>query len=276
MANPYPSHRTEDITSYMTSIENIELITPEREKELAEQIHGDDPCLRELATEELVCANLRLVVKIAHDFKRYGLTFDDLVAEGNVGLMIAAGKFDPSKGAKFSCYAAWWIKQSMRKAIAQQTRTIRIPGQAAQKMLHVEKARNEFESTHQRLPSDEEVAGMTGYAQRFIESLNYVATTTYSLDETVKDGSETSFEEMIASKSDTTVKKAAEEEQLDNLRQLLFSLSDRERVLITYHFGLEGTILNERLIAQETGITTKEQQDVLSGVYDKLRASLTV
>lgn len=276
MANPYPSHRTEDITSYMTSIENIELITPEREKELAEQIHGDDPRLRELATEELVCANLRLVVKIAHDFKRYGLTFDDLVAEGNVGLIIAAGKFDPSKGAKFSCYAAWWIKQSMRKAIAQQTRTIRIPGQAAQKMLHVEKARNKFENTHQRLPSDEEVADMTGYAQRFIESLNYVATTTYSLDETVKDGSETTFEEMIASKSDTTVKKAAEEEQLDNLRQLLFRLSDRERVLITYHFGLEGTILNERLIAQETGITTKEQQDVLSGVYDKLRASLTV
>lgn len=276
MANPYPSHRTEDITSYMTSIENIELITPEREKELAEQIHGDDPCLRELATEELVCANLRLVVKIAHDFKRYGLTFDDLVAEGNVGLIIAAGKFDPSKGAKFSCYAAWWIKQSMRKAIAQQTRTIRIPGQAAQKMLHVEKARNKFENAHQRLPSDEEVADMTGYAQRFIESLNYVATTTYSLDETVKDGSETTFEEMIASKSDTTVKKAAEEEQLDNLRQLLFRLSDRERVLITYHFGLEGTILNERLIAQETGITTKEQQDVLSGIYDKLRASLTV
>jgi len=276
MANPYPSHRTEDITSYMTSIENIELITPEREKELAEQIHGDDPRLRELATEELVCANLRLVVKIAHDFKRYGLTFDDLVAEGNVGLMIAAGKFDPSKGAKFSCYAAWWIKQSMRKAIAQQTRTIRIPGQAAQKMLHVEKARNEFENTHQRLPSDEEVADMTGYAQRFIESLNYVATTTYSLDETVKDGSETTFEEMIASKSDTTAKKAAEEEQLDNLRQLLCRLSDRERLLITYHFGLEGTILNERLIAQETGITTKEQQDVLSGIYDKLRASLTV
>ena len=276
MANPYPSHRTEDITSYMTSIENIELITPEREKELAEQIHGDDPRLRELATEELVCANLRLVVKIAHDFKRYGLTFDDLVAEGNVGLMIAAGKFDPSKGAKFSCYAAWWIKQSMRKAIAQQTRTIRIPGQAAQKMLHVEKARNKFENAHQRLPSDEEVADMTGYAQRFIESLNYVATTTYSLDETVKDGSETTFEEMIASKADTTVKKAAEEEQLDNLRQLLCRLSDRERLLITYHFGLEGTILNERLIAQETGITTKEQQDVLSGIYDKLRASLTV
>lgn len=276
MANPYPSHRTEDITSYMTSIENIELITPEREKELAEQIHGDDPCLRELATEELVCANLRLVVKIAHDFKRYGLTFDDLVAEGNVGLIIAAGKFDPSKGAKFSCYAAWWIKQSMRKAIAQQTRTIRIPGQAAQKMLHVEKARNKFENTHQRLPSDEEVADMTGYAQKFIESLNYVATTTYSLDETVKDGSETIFEEMIASKPDTTAKKAAEEEQLDTLRQLLFRLSDRERVLITYHFGLEGTILNERLIAQETGITTKEQQDVLSGIYDKLRASLTV
>jgi len=260
----------------MTSIENIELITPEREKELAEQIHGDDPRLRELATEELVCANLRLVVKIAHDFKRYGLTFDDLVAEGNVGLMIAAGKFDPSKGAKFSCYAAWWIKQSMRKAIAQQTRTIRIPGQAAQKMLHVEKARNKFENAHQRLPSDEEVADMTGYAQRFIESLNYVATTTYSLDETVKDGSETTFEEMIASKSDTTAKKAAEEEQLDNLRQLLCRLSDRERLLITYHFGLEGTVLNERLIAQETGITTKEQQDVLSGIYDKLRASLTV
>ena len=276
MANPYPSHRTEDITSYMTSIENIELITPEREKELAEQIHSDDPRLRELATEELVCANLRLVVKIAHDFKRYGLTFDDLVAEGNVGLIIAAGKFDPSKGAKFSCYAAWWIKQSMRKAIAQQTRTIRIPGQAAQKMLHVEKARNKFENTHQRLPSDEEVADMTGYAKRFIESLNYVATTTYSLDETVKDGSETTFEGMIASKSDTTVKKAAEEEQLDNLRQLLSRLSDRERMLITYHFGLEGTILNERLIAQETGITTKEQQDVLSGIYDKLRASLTV
>ena len=125
--------RTENITSYMRDIKQIPLINRDKEAELSAMIHSDDDMQVLAARNELVCSNLRLVVKIAHDFKQYRLPFDDLVAEGNIGLIRAAEKFDPGKGAKFSCYAAWWIKQAMRKAIANQTRTIRVPGQCAQK-----------------------------------------------------------------------------------------------------------------------------------------------
>ena len=100
---------------YMHDIGDIPLVTVEEEAELAARIKRGDKA----ALNQLVRANLRLVVKIAHDFKSIGLPLQDLISEGNIGLMRAAEKFDPAKGAKFSSYAAWWIKQNMRRALAE-------------------------------------------------------------------------------------------------------------------------------------------------------------
>ena len=126
---------------YMQDIGQISLVTKEQEVELAAHIHGDDEFAYDEARSTLIQANLRLVVKIAHDFKGLGLPLLDLISEGNIGLMRAVEKFDPAKGAKFSSYAAWWIKQSMRRALANQSRTIRIPVQSAGKINKIKSVR---------------------------------------------------------------------------------------------------------------------------------------
>ncbi|MFA6292324.1 MAG: sigma-70 family RNA polymerase sigma factor, partial [Victivallales bacterium] len=152
VAAPRPSKReaSQDDTSslskndtmkvYMQDIGQISLVTKEEEVELAAKIHGTDMKLKEEARATLIKANLRLVVKIAHDFKGLGLPLLDLISEGNIGLMRAVEKFDPAKGAKFSSYAAWWIKQSMRRALANQSKTIRIPVQSAGKINKIKSA----------------------------------------------------------------------------------------------------------------------------------------
>lgn len=266
--------RTENISSYMRDIKQIPLIDRKREAELSAKVHSSDECQVLDARNELVCSNLRLVVKIAHDFKQYRLPFDDLVAEGNIGLIRAAEKFDPEKGAKFSCYAAWWIKQAMRKAIANQTRTIRVPGQCAQKLIHLDKARRQFFSEHQRQPTIEELAAMTGYSEKSVLGLSRAATETYSIDDVVRTDSDTTFGEMLPEESEDQHKEAADEEQIMHMRRLLFNLSDREQVVITYKFGLNGQTLDDSVICQETGLTRKQLALYVVRTLRKLRSML--
>ncbi|NCC66519.1 MAG: sigma-70 family RNA polymerase sigma factor [Spirochaetia bacterium] len=143
---------------YMQDIGQISLVTKEEEVDLAAKIHGTDPKAHEEARATLIQANLRLVVKIAHDFKGLGLPLLDLISEGNIGLMRAGEKFDPAKGAKFSSYAAWWIKQSMRRALANQSRTIRIPVQSAGKINKIKSVRMKLTEELGREPTDAEIA----------------------------------------------------------------------------------------------------------------------
>ena len=126
---------------YMQNISKYSLVTPAEEGELAIKIAQGDAEAR----LKLIRSNLRLVVKIAHDFKGLGLPLLDLISEGNIGLMRAVEKFDPTKGAKLSSYAAWWIKQSMRRALANQARTSRIPVQSASKISKIQAAGRKVE-----------------------------------------------------------------------------------------------------------------------------------
>ena len=126
--------KKDSLKTYMENISRYPLVSVEDEVRLAAMIHGSDPVLKKQAADTLINSNLRLVVKIAHDFKGIGLPLMDLISEGNIGLMRSVEKFDPALGAKFSSYAAWWIKQSMHRALSNQTRTIRIPVQTGAKI----------------------------------------------------------------------------------------------------------------------------------------------
>jgi RNA polymerase primary sigma factor len=152
------SPRRDTLQLYLREIGQVKLLTPEEEITLARRIRGGD----KLAREEMIKANLRLVVKIAHDYEDLGLPLLDLINEGNIGLMKGVERFDPRKGAKLSTYASWWIKQSMKRALANQSRTIRLPVHAVDKVASIRRAEMRLHEILEREPTDEEVANEVG------------------------------------------------------------------------------------------------------------------
>jgi len=143
---------------YLKEISKTSLLTREQEVELAERIQAGD----ETAREHMIKANLRLVVKIAKDYSNYGLPLVDLISEGNMGLMKAVERFDPEKGGKLSTYAAWWIKQSIKRALANQSKTIRLPVHMVDKIARMRRVSVILTEELGREPSTEELAEELG------------------------------------------------------------------------------------------------------------------
>src|SRR6201991_2343785 len=148
------------IKIYLREIGKTDLLTPQQEVELAERIKKGDQAAR----QQMIKANLRLVVKIAHDYASYGLPLLDLISEGNIGLMKAVERFDPKKGGKLSTYAAWWIKQSIKRALANQSKTIPLPVHLVDKIARMRRIAMQLTEEFGREPTDEELGeelGMT-------------------------------------------------------------------------------------------------------------------
>src|SRR5213596_2986591 len=139
---------------YLQEIGRIPLLTPQQEIEIAGKIKKGDAKAR----ERMINSNLRLVVTIAHDYANLGLPLLDLISEGNIGLTKAVERFDPAKGAKLSTYAAWWIKQSIKRALANQSKTIRLPVHVTHKVAHIRRSAIKLRETLEREATDEEVA----------------------------------------------------------------------------------------------------------------------
>ena len=229
--------RSDTMKVYMQDIGKIPLVTPEDEVRLAEEIKQGS----EEARRKLIRSNLRLVVKIAHDFKGLGLPLLDLISEGNIGLMKAVEKFDPSKGAKFSSYAAWWIKQAMRRALANQSRTIRIPVQSAGKINRIKLARTELNDRLGREPTDAEIAEQLDVSRRTVAGLKSAELRSVSLSDPLQAGEESRFEEIIADLSAPTPDQLlGRTESLERLRELVLQLDEREATVLRLRFGLDG------------------------------------
>src|SRR5438874_10553773 len=142
------------IKIYLREIGQIPLLTPQQEIELAAKIKKGDREARAL----MIRSNLRLVVKIAHDYANLGLPLLDLISEGNIGLMKAVERFEPAKGGKLSTYGAWWIKQSIKRALANQSKTIRLPAHKVDKISKMHRAARRLQELFGREPTDEELA----------------------------------------------------------------------------------------------------------------------
>src|SRR5215471_9305979 len=152
-----PAHRQEagdTLQLYLREIGQVKLLTPEEEIILAKRIKRGD----EKAREQMIKANLRLVVKIARDYEGQGLPLLDLINEGNIGLMKGVERFDPSKGAKLSTYASWWIKQAIKRALSNQSKTIRLPDHVVDKLANIRRAEVKLHEILDRDPTDEELA----------------------------------------------------------------------------------------------------------------------
>ena len=268
--------KNDTMKTYMNEIGQISLVSKEQEVDLAAKIHGFDNSEHDEARKTLIKANLRLVVKIAHDFKGLGLPLLDLISEGNIGLMRAVEKFDPAKGAKFSSYAAWWIKQSMRRALANQSRIIRIPVQSAGKINKIKSIRSKLTEKLGREPTDAEIAKDLDFSERTVAGLRLADLRTFSLHDPIQQGEDGEFQDIIPDRGAQTPDRILSDvESVSRLVELLSELDKRERMILKMRFGLDGTppkTLED--VSREIGRTRERVRQIQNQALTKLRELL--
>ncbi len=181
------------IKIYLREIGRIPLLTPEDEIRLAARIKVGD----QEARGQMIRANLRLVVKIAHDYSNLGLPLLDLISEGNIGLMKAVERFDPEKGGKLSTYAAWWIKQSIKRSLANQSKTIRLPVHLVDKISKIRRVSLQMSEELGREPTDDELAEEIGLSAAKVAQLKTVSIRPASLDAPISEDDSTEFGEIV-------------------------------------------------------------------------------
>src|SRR6201984_2565161 len=209
-----PENSDADIRIYLREIGQTPLLTPQEEIDLAARIKKGD---REAATL-MIKANLRLVVKIARDYTNLGLPTWDLISEGNIGLVKAVERFDPAMGAKLSTYAAWWIKQSIKRALANQSKTIRLPVHLVDKIAKVRRVSLQMSDELGREPTDEELGEEIGIASRKVAKLKSLGIRPVSLDAVVGDEDSAEFSELIGDEDAETPFESLRDKNL--LRQM--------------------------------------------------------
>ncbi len=233
---------------YLREISQIPLLRREEEVELAHRIQKGDAAAR----QKMIQANLRLVVKIAHDYSTSGLPLLDLISEGNIGLMKAVDRFDPSKGGKLSTYAAWWIKQSIKRALANQSKTIRLPVHLVDKIARMRRVAIRLAEEFGREPTDDELANEMGIAASRVGELRTIAIQPASLNASVgEEEGGTSLGELVKDENAIDPSSIMQSENLKKtVMELLPALDARERKILALRFGLEG---NEEMTLEEIG-----------------------
>jgi RNA polymerase primary sigma factor len=210
----------------------------EEERALARRIADGDTEARDVLIE----ANLRLVVAMARRYQGLGLSFPDLVQEGTVGLIQAVDRFDWRRGRRFSTYAAWWIRQAIRRALTNDSRTIRLPSRLVAKQLATRRAAATLEAGLGRAATTDEIAAATGFDAAAIEGVEGVPLATASLNETV--GNDDGGAQLLDLLADATAvdpgDEAEEAARAEAVRAAVAELREREREIVESHFGLEG------------------------------------
>ena len=222
---------------YLREIGQYALLTPDDEIRLAARIHKGD----KKARQQMISANLRLVVKIARDYANLGLPLMDLISEGNIGLMKAVERFDPAKGGKLSTYAAWWIKQSIKRALANQSKTIRLPVHLVDKISKIRRVATKMSEELGREPSDDELGEEIGMSAAKIAMLKSAAIRPASLDAPIGDDDSTEFGEIVGDADAQNPFELLRDKDLrEEVDDLLAVLDNRERKIIESRFGLSG------------------------------------
>jgi RNA polymerase primary sigma factor len=259
---------------YLREAVETPLLTVREEIELARRVQSGD----EAAREHMIKANLRLVVKIAREYEDYGLPLLDLINEGNIGLMRAVERFDPTKGAKLSTYAAWWIKQSIKRALSNQSKAIRLPIHLVQQIAQLRRAENQFEAKHGHPPRDSELAVELGATEDEIAHWRESALVgTTSIDANL--GNDTDSGRVADVISDDNAKmpwaSVSEETNAELVRELLVTLNGREQKILRERFALDGgepRTLEE--IGTDFGLTRERIRQLEAAALKKLRDRL--
>jgi len=260
------------IKIYLREIGQIPLLTPEQEIDLAAKIKRGDLQARAL----MIKSNLRLVVKIAHDYANLGLPLLDLISEGNIGLMKAVERFDPAKGGKLSTYAAWWIKQSIKRALANQSKTIRLPVHLVDKISKIRRVSMQMSEELGREPTDDELAEEIGMSTAKVSQLKTVAIRPASLDAPISDDDTTEFGEIVGDEEAMNPFQMLEDKNLRaEISDLIAVLDEREKKIIFSRFGLDGgkpKTLEE--VGKKFGVTRERIRQLQNIALSKLRRAL--
>jgi RNA polymerase primary sigma factor len=231
------NRESQSLDKYLSEIGRLSLITSEDEVVYAKRIREGD----QVALEKLVNANLRFVVSVAKQYQGNGLTLGDLINEGNVGLVKAAMRFDETRGFKFISYAVWWIRQSIMQALAEQSRTVRIPMNRVGTLNRVNRAFAELEQKFQREPSNEELAEMLKVSPDEIDHTLKMGTRQVSLHAPFLNGEENGLLDTIEDDSSIPPDSGLMNDSLRaEVRRSLSTLTERESDIIQLYFGLNG------------------------------------
>jgi len=263
---------TDTLKKFIQEISQFPLLTIEEEKRCAKAIHGKNVKKRNAALDTLINSNLRLVVKIAHDFKGYGLPLMDMISDGCTGLTKAAERFDTKHGAKFSSYAAWWIRQAICRGIAKSGRTIRIPVQTQRSLSLLNRAISATTAQFKREPTVSELAAETGFSIAKINRLLADKMVVVSLQDPITTGEEGALEELVADPNAATpAEEMDENDKYIRLQECISRLSQRERDILHMRY-MKNMTLEE--ISVIIGRTRERVRQIQKAAQKKLRLML--
>jgi len=257
------------IKLYLREIGLVKLLTPQEEIVLAARIKKGD----KKAREHMIKANLRLVVKIARDYEGIGLPLLDLISEGNIGLMKAVERFDPKKGGKLSTYGSWWIKQSIKRALANQSKTIRLPVHMVDKISRMRRIALRLQEEFGREPTDEEIGEQLGITGSRVSQMRMAAVRPASLDAPIGDDDSNNFGEVVEDENaDTPYEQLEEKTVTGMLQEMVKTLDPREATILRFRFGLDGG--NEKTledVGKKFGVTRERVRQIQNIALRKMR-----
>lgn len=265
---------TEEMTGplqiYLNEIGQIPLLTEEEERNLGERSASGDTSARQRLAE----GNLRLVVSIAKHYTGRGMPIMDLIQEGNIGLMHAAEKYDYKKENRFSTYASWWIKESMQRAIDQQSREIRVPVHVAENMKRVQKTARELQQDLGRDPTPEEIARKMGdKTEAEVSNIISYLQNPVSLETPVGEDGENSLGDMMEDRTEPTPEEALDIlARKEEVQELLEGLTEKERQVLSLRYGLkDGKPQTLEEIGSVLGVTRERVRQIENRAMEKLR-----
>lgn len=261
---------TGTLDKYLSDIAKESLLTTEEEVELAQRIKAGD----RTALEKLVKANLRFVVSVAKQYQNQGLSLQDLINEGNLGLVKAAQRFDETRGFKFISYAVWWIRQSILQAVAEQARIIRLPMNQVGALARVKKAVSLLEQKLERRPSIKEIADAVDLPEDKVDQLLSLNSRAVSTDAPIDDQDDTNFLDIYVAEDETQTDAVVERESTSRaIRRSLDMLNEKERTIVCMYFGL-GTTREYSLeeIAMKLNISRERTRQIRDRALKRLRS----
>ncbi|MBM3438211.1 MAG: RNA polymerase sigma factor RpoD/SigA [Bacteroidetes bacterium] len=271
ISKQFTNRENKSLDKYLNEISKVPMIDAQEEVELARRIREGD----QAALEKLVNANLRFVVSVSKQYQNQGLTLGDLINEGNMGLIKAAKRFDETRGFKFISYAVWWIRQSILQALADQSRIVRLPLNKVGSLGRITQASARLEQELEREPTPQEIAESLEISLSEVENALRSSGRHLSIDAPLAEGEDNTLLGVLDQNDEPNPDMPLLTESLQNeINRVISTLSDKERDVLKYYFGLDGNAAHTlEDISEKVGLTRERVRQIKEKALRRLRKS---